>query len=380
MLKLVEPFHPIYSVMITPSNPRLVFSRLLAVTIGLIFGVENCAAQIAGPVNPGERVYSTKGMTDQPFTVQIVGARRTVANVLLIKLSLTNDGSAPLAPRQDFAGDDNPADENKISALYAVDPNGRKKYAVIRDAQNQALCSTINPPIKPGERRMLYAQLPAPPTTSSVFDLYFPKANVLVGIPMGLPQAGEPIVPGADVVDTTGLPATASVTVVAPTPANAESANNNEPTLYTNQTNPVLPSTPLKGVGTVQSANSTVPFTVDVLGLTSAKAGGSTLKLAVTNNGSGSLDATGQFTGGLGDTAEARRISGVYLVDPVSKQRFDVMRDGQGGVAASKVDPAFGPGERRTLEAHFPEIPDTVKSVYVYFPHTTPIADVPVTR
>ena len=43
------------------------------------------------------------------------------------------------------------------------------------------------------------------------------------------------------------------------------------------------------------------------------------------------------------------------------------------------LDPVLGPGERRVLEAQFPPLPATVKSVYVYFPHTSPIADVPVT-
>ncbi len=62
----------------------------------------------------------------------------------------------------------------------------------------------------------------------------------------------------------------------------------------------------------------------------------------------------------------------MYLIDPVSKQRFNVL-------TAPKIDPVLGPGERRLLEAPFPPIPASVKSVYVYFPHATPIADVPVT-
>lgn len=355
-------------------------SQKLAVILLTIVG---CAgplrAQIQGPVEAGERSYQMGGMTDQPFMIQVVGARRTVGNVLLIKLSLTNNGTGPIQPNQDFAGDDNPTDRNKISGLYAVDPNGRKKYTVLRDANNQPLCSTVAPPIKPGEQRMLYAQLAAPPTTTSTFDLFFPKTNnALTGVPIGLPQAGEPIIPGADVVDTTGLPTPPAAVPLQPSTSITEGANNNEPNLYTNQTNPVLPNSPSKGIGTVESANSTVPFTVDVLGLQDTKAG-ATLRLAMTNNGSGNLEAAGQFTTGVADTGDSQKISGVYLMDPISKQRFDVLRGAQGAEAA-KIDPAFGPGERRVLEAHFPTIPDTVKSVYVYFPHATPISGVMVSR
>ena len=162
------------------------------------------SAQIAGPQGAGDRVYASTGMTDQPFTIEIVGARRTVLNILLIKLSLTNNGTGPLDPHQDFSGEDNPADNNKISAMYAVDPNGRKKYAVVRDAGNRALCSAITPPVRPGERRMLYVQLLAPPQSTSTVDLFFPKAQPILGVPMGLPQAGEPSLSGADVVVPAG--------------------------------------------------------------------------------------------------------------------------------------------------------------------------------
>lgn len=42
--------------------------------------------------------------------------------------------------------------------------------------------------------------------------------------------------------------------------------------------------------------------------------------------------------------------------------------------------PALAPGERRVLEAQFPDLPAAVQSVYVYFPHAAPIADLPVGR
>ena len=335
-------------------------------------------AQISAPTDSTVRNYLANGVTDQPFTVQVVGCRRTVANVLLVKLVLTNLGTAPIQPQQDFAGNNNPTDDQRISALYAEDPNGRKKYTVLRNAQNEPLCSAIVPPIQPGEHRDVYAQFTAPPQTSSVVDLYFPKANPILSVPMGLPQAGEPLIPGSDAVPS-GLPTPAGAVPVGPSTDLTEGVNNSEPNLYTNQTNLVPANSPLKGVGNVTSANSTVPFTVDVLNLTVPVGGPATLQLAVTNNGSGNLDATGQFTGGVGG-ADAQTIAGVYLVDPVSKQRFDVIRDGQGRVGAAKIDPAFGPGERRVLQAQFPTLPATVKSVYVYFPHTTPISDVPVRR
>ena len=332
------------------------------------------AAQIPAPVTTGEPIYQADGMTDQPFTVQVAGARRTVNNVLVVRLTLTNRGAAPLQPHQDFSGDTNPVDDNRISALFVVDPNGRKKYAVLRDGGNRPLCSQVVPPIQPGERRTLDAQLLAPPDTTSAVDVYFPKATPILGVPIGLPQAGEPLPGGAAIVVAAG--GAASPAPIAPTTAIDEPTSNNLPNVYTNQANATAPG---KGIGSVQSSNSDTPFTVEATGLKANADGHALLRLALTNNGSGSLDPADQFTSGVGDTSDARTISGVYLVDPVSKARFNVVRETQTRALCSKIDPIIGPGERRVLEARFPPIPATVKNVYLYFPHATPIAGVPVT-
>ncbi len=337
---------------------------LFAPLVWALTATPPAAAQIPAPATTGVPDYKADGMTDQPFTVEIIGARRSVNNVLLVRLALTNRGVAPLQPHQDFAGNSNPTDDNRISALFAVDSNGRKKYAVIRDSRNQPLCGQIVPPLQPGERRVLDAQLPSPPDTTSAVDIYFPKATPILGVPIGLPQAGEPLPGGATIVAPTGAALPATAAPIAPTTAIDQPTSNNLPDVYTNQANATAPG---KGIGSIQSSNSDTPFTVEALGLK-----GATLRLAVTNNGSGSLDAAGQFTGGVGTSSSDRSISGLYLVDPVSKQRFNVLN-------APRLDPVLGPGERRTLEAHFPPIPATLKSVYVYFPHATPIADMPVT-
>ena len=344
--------------------------------IGAVVAVFPVAAQIPAPVTSGEPIYTADGMTDQPFTVQVLGARRSVNNVLVLRLALTNRGTAPLQPHQDFSGDTNPTDDNRISAVFAVDPNGRKKYAVIRDARNQPLCSQIAPALQPGERRVVEAQLLAPPDTSSAVDVYFPKATPILGVPIGLPQAGEPLPGGAGIITPTGPTVPTGAAPIAPSTANDEPISNNQPNVYTNQLNAAGPG---KGIGSVQSANTDTPFTVEVTSLTHNTSGHALLRLALTNNGSGSLDPADQFTSGIGDLTDARKITGVYLIDPASKVRFDVVRTSETHALCTKIDPILGPGERRVLEAQFPPIPPAVKTVYVYFPHASPIANVPVT-
>ena len=306
--------------------------------------------------------YTAKGMTDQPFAVEVLEARRTLSNTLLVRLALTNRGTAPLRPEHDFSGNSNPADANRISALYVVDPNGRAKYAVLRDAQGQALCSSIVPEIQPGERRVVYAQLLLPPDTSSTVSVIFPKADPILNVPLGLAQAGLPGLPETTTGNPAGAPVPSTPAPLAPAVGIDQPTSNNLPNVYTKQTQLVASGTPLKGIGSVESSNSIVAFTVEVLDLKTTAAG-ATLRLAFTNNGSGVLDAAGLFTGGASDLANDRQISGVYLVDAASKQRYEVVRASQTNAMCSKIDPAFGPGERRMLEARFPAIAASVKSV-----------------
>lgn len=353
--------------------------RFCSLLLACISFAGAATAQIPDAPDTTSAHYSAKGMTDQPFTVEVLDARRTVSNSLLVRLAVTNRGTAAMRPEHDFSGNSNPADANTISSLYAVDPNGQTKYPVLRDVHGRPLCSRIVPEIKPGERRTLFAQLFSPPDTSSSIKIIFPGADPILAVPIGLPQAGEPIPPEAAVGDPGSVPVPAVAVPIAPSSANDQPNSNNQPNVYTNQTQLVASGSPMKGIGTIDSGSATVPFTVEALSL-KASAAGATLRVAFTNNGSGNLDATGQFTPGIGGVGDPKAISGVYLVDPASQLRFQVVRTSETQALCSKIDPAMGPGERRTLEAQFPAIPASVKSVYVYFPHTAPISGVPVTR
>ena len=358
----------------------LLFLRWSAGLLILALSVAGAPAQIPGHVDTGVRNYRSDGMTDQPFTLEVINAHRTVSNTMLLRLAITNQGTAPMAIQYDFAGNTNPAELGKISALYALDPNGRKKYEVLRDASGATLCSRIDPAINPGERRVVYAQLAAPPDTSSAFDLYFPKAGAILTIPIGLPEAGEPIPPNAPVTELGRAPGPAAPVQPGPSSAIDQPTSNNQPNVYTNQTNPVPNGSRDKAIGSVESANSTVPFTVEALGLKAPAGQRAVLRLALTNNGSGNLIDTGQFTNTVGSLSDPTQITGVYLVDPATSQRFEVVHETETKALCSRIDRPLDPGERRLLEATFPPIPVTVKSVYVYFPHASQITDVPVTR
>ena len=288
--------------------------------------------------------------------------------------------------RYDFAAGTNPADARKISGLYLIDPNGRVRLDVLRDAAGAALCSTVDPDLAPGERRLLAAQFAAPSVPANAVEVHFPKTEEpIVGVPVGLSAGGEPIPANAPVTVQPAAPAGSSPPATAaaqPSPAIETPGTNFRPNVYTNE----LPgSEPLAGnvkktSGHVQASNSDVPFTVEVIALRRVSDGKELeLRVALTNNSSGPFDVGDYFTTGRTDTANVRRISGVYVVDAKAQTRATVVRDGQGRAVCSEVQPPLNPGERRELTARLaPAPPAGVRAVYLYFPQAAPVADVPV--
>ena len=342
-------------------------------------------AQIPAAPSPTAVVYQARGTTNEPFSVEVVDARRANGNTLVVRLNLRNDGTGPLNVRYDFAAGTNPVDVRKVSGLYLIDPNGRTRLDVLRDAGGAALCSTVDPDLAPGERRMISAQFPAPSTTSNAVEVHFPKTvEPIVGVPVGLSAAGEPIPANVPVASPPAIasanPPRASA-AAQPSPAIETPGTNFRPDVYTNQlpgSEPVTGSAK-KTSGHVQASNSDVPFTVEVLALKRVNGGKELeLRLALTNNSSGPFDVGDYFTTGRTDSANNRRISGVYVVDARTQARATVATDASGRAACSEVAP-LDPGERRELSARLSPAPAVnTKSVYLYFPQASPIADVPV--
>ncbi len=356
----------------------------VAFTLALLVLPVVCRAQIPAAPSPTALIYRASGTTNEPFSVEVLDARRASGNTLVVRLNLRNDGSGPLNVRYDFAAGTTPADARKVSGLYLIDPNGRVRLDVLRDAGGAALCSTVDPDLAPGERRMISAQFPAPSTTSNAVEVHFPKtAEPIVGVPVGLSVAGEPIPANAPltVSPTTRLNPPTTTANAQPSPAIETPGTNFRPDVYTNQLPGSEPAagTTKKTSGHVQASNSDVPFTVEVLALRRANGGKELdLRVALTNNSSGVFDVGDYFTTGRTDTANARRISGVYVVDPKTQGRATVASDASGRAACSEVTP-LDPGERRELSARLaPAPPAGTRTVYLYFPQASPIADVPV--
>ncbi len=369
-------------------------AALLLATCGLLaLSAGFASAQIPAAPSPTGLVYRAHGAGNGPFSVEVIDARRGSGQTLVLRLALRNDGTVPLAPMLEFANPSaaarTPADARRITGLHLVDPNGQKRFEVLRDAAGVPQCSEINPPLVPGERRELSATFPAPPPTSNTVNVFFPNTTqAIVGVPIGLSTSGEPIPANAPLTPNTATGAAAPsppAAVSASTPPAASAPESNyKPNVFPNQLpgSAAASDAPKKAIGHIQASNSDVPFTVEVLSLRRAADGHLDLRITLRNDSTGPLDVGNYFTGGSTDSANARRISGVYLLEPATKMRYEVARDGQNRAQCSEVNPPLGPGEKRELSARLAAPPTTnappPRSLYLYFPQASPIADVPV--
>ncbi len=211
-------------------------------------------------------------MTDQPFTVEV---HRRPAH------RFQQPAGAPGADqprhradaaRTRFLRQQQPRRRQHISSLYAVDPNGQTKYPVLRDAHGRRCV-----PGSSGTQTGRTAQCLRAASLAAGHVQFgrnrFPKADPILDVPIGLPQAGEPIPPEAAIGNPGSVPRPAC-----PCPSRRRRPSTSRPpttspTFTPTRRNSSPPAAPMKGIGTIDSGNSTVPFTVEVLASRRSAAG-----------------------------------------------------------------------------------------------------------
>ena len=187
---------------------------------------------------PAKPIYESDGVTDQPFLLEVLDARRTVSNTLLVRTGPDEPGHRADAAAPRFLRQHQPDRRRPIPPLYAVDPNGRRKYAVLRDSQRPARSVRSIAPAKSsrangGSSTPNCSRRRTPPVRSTSFS---------EGDPI-LERAHRPAAGGrADARRTPPsaisgrVPVPAAPVPVAPRTAIDQPTSNNLPNVYTNQT------------------------------------------------------------------------------------------------------------------------------------------------
>ena len=73
---------------------------------------------------------------------------------------------------------------NTVGGIHLVDPVNKRKYFVVRDADNKCVCSRDLSGIEAGKQATLWAKFPAPPPDVQRLSIVFPKFLPLDDVPL----------------------------------------------------------------------------------------------------------------------------------------------------------------------------------------------------
>ena len=97
-----------------------------------------------------------------------------------LKMAFVNDSENAIGFGYNFADPDHQiTDHGSIGAVQLVDPVGKKKYFVARDADGKCVCSTKIPDVAPHSRLSLWAKFPAPPDDVQKISIVIPHFQPL---------------------------------------------------------------------------------------------------------------------------------------------------------------------------------------------------------
>ncbi|MFD5142946.1 hypothetical protein [Streptomyces sp. NPDC058401] len=99
--------------------------------------------------------------------LEINSAVRNQDGYLTVSGRIKNTGSSTFSQMATWRGDEKTASPASIAGATVVDTAGKKRYYVLRDTEGRCACTTGLTPIKAGESVPIFAQYPAPPTSTT---------------------------------------------------------------------------------------------------------------------------------------------------------------------------------------------------------------------
>lgn len=115
-------------------------------------------------------------------TVEIQSATRGEGDVT-IKFKYTNSGSKAAELYHSNYGHDNLAE-----LVYYIDPKNKKKYTVIKDAEQKPLASLMHSiKLEPGASKAGWCKLPAPPADVTSITVVLPGAAPFEKVQISMP-------------------------------------------------------------------------------------------------------------------------------------------------------------------------------------------------
>lgn len=117
--------------------------------------------------------------------VEITELKRLSDNTLNLKFSIVNDTDDTFDFGYDYGDSDQGAkDYNSIGGVTLVDGTNKKKYFVVRDSENNCVCSRGLKPIQAKARGNVWAKFPAPPDDVQKISIVIPHFGPIDDAPI----------------------------------------------------------------------------------------------------------------------------------------------------------------------------------------------------
>jgi hypothetical protein len=117
--------------------------------------------------------------------VDVVELKRSSGGTVMMKFILANNTQENVGFGAHWLGDDTVnSDYKAVGAVHLIDPVGKKKYFVIRDAEQKCLCSREVDSVKPGGKANLWAKFPAPPPDVQKVTIVVPHFTPMDDVPI----------------------------------------------------------------------------------------------------------------------------------------------------------------------------------------------------
>ncbi|MFF1304079.1 hypothetical protein [Streptomyces sp. NPDC058307] len=166
----------------------------LTIAAGLAVGVAGCSgggddkkpeASASVSRTGGSDPSTQEGESDEPMAelkgssgllLQITSATRDAGGFVTVNGNLKNDGSKRITVPPAVRGDETEILRHGMSLGGAtlVDAASKKRYYVLRDTDGRPLTTTGFSSLQPGESLAVFAQFPAPPTTTTDVTFQLP--------------------------------------------------------------------------------------------------------------------------------------------------------------------------------------------------------------
>ncbi|HYS53761.1 MAG TPA: hypothetical protein VER58_08395 [Thermoanaerobaculia bacterium] len=117
--------------------------------------------------------------------IDVTELKRGSGGTVSLKFVLTNNGTKNFAMYGHNLGDqDIRSDYKAVGGIHLVDPVNKKKYFVVRDSEQNCMCSREVEDVHPGNKANLWAKFPAPPPDVTKVTIEIPHFQPMDDVPI----------------------------------------------------------------------------------------------------------------------------------------------------------------------------------------------------